>query len=149
MPSIPRAVRSGAIFTAIGVYLPCRSASAFCSAFNLPSKAGSASPTGSSRSPLVFGDETLTVTYDARRIDRAQARDVVVRGARVRRVEVLADIKTEDAVPRRVRHVVQEPLDAVVVEPEPIDEGLGLRHAKETRPWVARVAGAGSRCRIR
>ena len=66
MPSIACGVRSGAILTAIGVYLPCRSESAFCSALSALRRAASASSDCRSRSPLVFGDEMLTVTYDAR-----------------------------------------------------------------------------------
>ncbi len=66
MPSRAGVVRSGAIFTAIGVYLPCRSASAFCSALRTPMRPSSASSDWRSRRPLVLGDDTLTVTYDAR-----------------------------------------------------------------------------------
>jgi hypothetical protein len=62
IPSIAGTARSGAIFTAIGVYLPCRFASTDCSALSVASRPASASSDWRSRRPLVFGDETLTVT---------------------------------------------------------------------------------------
>ena len=39
--------------------------------------------------------------------------------------------------PRRARRVVQEPLDAIVVESEPVDERLGLGQAERDAAWVA------------
>ena len=98
MPSIPRAVRSGAIFTAIGVYLPCRSASAFCSAFSTPSRAVAAFLRLQLAQPSGVRRRNVDGDIRCARIDRAQAGNVVVRGPRVRGVEVLADVEAEDAV---------------------------------------------------
>ena len=58
--------RSGAIFTTSGVYLPFVSASLACSVLSVASSEASASSDYRSRNPLVLGELTLTVTYDAR-----------------------------------------------------------------------------------
>ncbi len=55
-------VRSGAILTASGTYLPCFSASVRCSRLSTDSSAASASSPCRSRKPFVFGEEMLTVT---------------------------------------------------------------------------------------
>ena len=91
-----------------------------------------------------LGVRRRDVDRDVRRarVDRAQAGEVVVGGARVRRVEVLADVEAEDAAPRRARDVGEEPLDAVVVEAEPVDERFGLGQPEEAR---LRVAGLRAR----
>ncbi len=62
MPDTAAGVRSGAILTAIGVYLPCLSPNAFCSFLSAVKSAPSASSACRSRKPLVLGDEMLTVT---------------------------------------------------------------------------------------
>ena len=76
------------------------------------------------------------------RVDGAQAGEIVVGGARVRRVEVLADVEAQDAAPLRAGRVGEEPLDAVVVEAEPVDRALRLRQPEEAR---LRVAGLRAR----
>jgi hypothetical protein len=72
----------------------------------------------------------------------AQAGEIVVRGPRIRRVEVLADVEAQDAGPLRAGRIGEEPLDAIVVEAEPVDERFGLRQPEEAR---LRIAGLRSR----
>ena len=54
-------VKSGAILTANGTYLPCFSASTCCSALRAANSSFNASPYCSERKPGVLGDEILIV----------------------------------------------------------------------------------------
>ena len=130
-------VRSGAILTTIGVYLPCVSASAACSFLSAVRSASSASSACRLAQSLGVRRRDVDRHVRSARIDGAQAGEVVVDGARVRRVEILADVEAEDALPRRARDVGEEPLDAVVVESHPVDQRLRFGQAEEARPRIA------------
>ena len=73
------------------------------------------------------------------RIDLAQAGDVIVRGALHWRVEVLADVDAEHPAISGTADVLHYAVQADIVEPEPVDDRVGLRQAKKPRRRVPRL----------
>ncbi len=79
-----------------------------------------------------------------------QAQQVIVRGVLDRRGGVLADVEAQEhrmragaGVVVRLPHVVQERVQAFVVETEAVDEGVGFRQAEHARLGVAGLGARG------
>lgn len=76
-------------------------------------------------------------------IDAGQAEQVVVGGVLDRRRGVLADVQAQDAARAaeavRAADVVQERGQALVVEPQAVDQRVGLGQAEDARLRVARL----------
>ena len=68
-----------------------------------------------------------------------QALNVVVGGAVERRVEILAYIDSEHPAKVRTAHVVDQAVDAVVVETHAIDDSLCRVKPEQTRAGIARL----------
>jgi hypothetical protein len=81
-------------------------------------------------------------------VDLAQAMQVVVGCALVRRVEVLADVDAQHAAvagEARARDVADQRIDTLVVEAEAVDQRLRLGQPEHSRLWIARLRAR--RCR--
>src|SRR5215831_5997781 len=80
------------------------------------------------------------------RIHGTEAGEIVLGRALVERVEVLADVESQNAAARgtesRPLHVGEEALDAVVVEAEAVDQRFGFRQTEESR---LRISGLRAR----
>src|SRR2546421_4231417 len=70
------------------------------------------------------------------RVDLAQAGDVVVGRTLVRRVEIFPDVDAENAAVARATNVFRQGRHAVVVQPQAVDESLGLGQAEQARPGI-------------
>src|SRR5262249_18477115 len=71
------------------------------------------------------------------RIDAFQAKKIIVDGAFVRRVLVLADVDAEHAGEARAFGIADKRIDAFVVESEPVDDGSMFRQSPHARLWIA------------
>jgi len=87
----------------------------------------------------VCGDETR------KGVDLAQAGDVIVGRALVRRVEILADVDAENAAVARATDVFRQGVHAVVVEAQAVDQRFGFGQAEQARSRVARLGTRGHR----
>src|SRR5204862_7937287 len=73
------------------------------------------------------------------RIHLLEGNRVVVDRALGRRVGVLADVDSNDAVPARAAYVGDEGVGADVVEAEAVDDRFALRNAEQARARIARL----------
>src|SRR3546814_14603954 len=76
-------------------------------------------------------------------IDLVQAEQVVLLGALDRRIEILADVDTEDALEPGGLYPSQQRIYTMVIETHAIDDRLGLGQAEY--PWLGEIGRAAYR----
>ena len=71
------------------------------------------------------------------RIHLAQANEVIVNRALIWRIEILADIDAENTVVAGALYVLDQVIDAQVIEAEAIDDAFDLLDAEQAGFWIA------------